>query len=191
MTYRLKDVCAYLDAMEESDLEGTRHAITNALQTCSPELTPAQIKALEVGVWNWSLKEASIRGNLQIWDDTMKDDYCRRAAHCATNLTRGPLSNGNTYLLGLVLDSKVEPYNIPFLEAENLNFPMMSNLMKKKHMRDHHDMSQYEAASEIFECPACGAKKSKFRQLQTRSGDEGSTLFLTCLACGHEWTDSP
>lgn len=179
--------------MEDTDCESkhTRHMITTALTNCLPELTPEQVKALEVGVWNWSLKEASIRGNLQIWDDTMKDDYCRRAAHCATNLTRGPLSNGNTYLLDMILNKKIEPYSVPFLEAEKINLPLMSKLLNYKRIRDHHDMSQYEAASEIFECPACNAKKSKFRQLQTRSGDEGSTLFLTCLACGHEWTDSP
>ena len=180
--------------MECSDIDESkrvRRAVTEALQTCSPELSPEQITALEVGVWNWSLREADARGNLKVWDVTMRDDYCRRAAHCATNLTRGPLSNGNTYLLDVVLRNEVEPYNIPFLTAENLNLPLMSGILKHKHLRDHHDMSQYEAASVIFECPACGARKSKFRQLQTRSGDEGSTLFLTCLACGHEWTDSP
>jgi DNA-directed RNA polymerase subunit M/transcription elongation factor TFIIS len=176
---------------DDDDSKRTRQMIITALSDCVPELAKEQIHALEVGVWNWALKEAGIRGNLQIWDDTMKDDYCRRAAHCATNLTRGPLSNGNTYLLDMVLSKKIEPYNIPFLEAEKINLPLMSKHLQKKHLRDHHDMSQYEAASAIFECPSCNAKKSRFRQLQTRSGDEGSTLFLTCLACGYEWTDSP
>lgn len=176
---------------DPDDSTHTRRLIKCSLKCCIPEFTPEQLHALEVGIWNWTLQEASIRGNLQIWDETMKDDYCRRAAHCATNLTKGPLSNGNEYLLGEVLSRRIEPYNIPFLDAEKINLPLMSNLLTSKRVRDHHDMSQYEAASAIFECPACNEKKSKFRQLQTRSGDEGSTLFLTCLACGHEWTDSP
>ena len=128
---------------------------------------------------------------MQVWDDVTRDDYCRRAAHCAANLSRGPLGNGNDYLLAKVLEGAIEPYDVPFLDASGLNPALVETLAAAKNLRDHHDMSQYEMASTIFECPSCGEKKSKFRQLQTRSGDEGSTLFLTCLACGHEWTDSP
>jgi DNA-directed RNA polymerase subunit M/transcription elongation factor TFIIS len=33
----------------------------------------------------------------------------------------------------------------------------------------------------------CGSKKTFFTQLQTSSGDEGMTTFVTCVTCGARW----
>jgi DNA-directed RNA polymerase subunit M/transcription elongation factor TFIIS len=41
--------------------------------------------------------------------------------------------------------------------------------------------------SEMYKCGNCGKRKTKQRQVQTRSADEGSTLFITCIECNHEW----
>ncbi|THW27237.1 hypothetical protein D6D23_03010 [Aureobasidium pullulans] len=34
-------------------------------------------------------------------------------------------------------------------------------------------------------CPKCDHDKLKFRDVQTRGADEGSTIFYKCPACGH------
>jgi DNA-directed RNA polymerase I subunit RPA12 len=34
-------------------------------------------------------------------------------------------------------------------------------------------------------CPKCENAKLKFRDVQTRGADEGSTIFYKCPACGH------
>ncbi|CAD0107528.1 unnamed protein product [Aureobasidium uvarum] len=34
-------------------------------------------------------------------------------------------------------------------------------------------------------CPKCENDKLKFRDIQTRGADEGSTIFYKCPACGH------
>ncbi len=36
-------------------------------------------------------------------------------------------------------------------------------------------------------CPTCGHNKAYYEQRQTRSADEASTLFFTCVKCGHKW----
>ena len=41
--------------------------------------------------------------------------------------------------------------------------------------------------SSMYTCNQCGSKKSRQREIQTRSGDEGGTLFINCLNCGHIW----
>ncbi|MHA1207690.1 MAG: transcription factor S [Candidatus Freyarchaeota archaeon] len=36
-------------------------------------------------------------------------------------------------------------------------------------------------------CPKCNHNKAVYWQLQTRSADEGSTIFYRCLKCRHTW----
>ena len=37
------------------------------------------------------------------------------------------------------------------------------------------------------ECPKCNNDLAHIWQVQTRSGDEGSTQFYRCTKCGHTW----
>lgn len=39
-------------------------------------------------------------------------------------------------------------------------------------------------------CPACNCQRAYYEQRQTRSADEASTLFFTCVDCGHKWNEN-
>ncbi|OIR58581.1 MAG: DNA-directed RNA polymerase III subunit RPC10 [Amphiamblys sp. WSBS2006] len=39
-------------------------------------------------------------------------------------------------------------------------------------------------------CPNCAHTKAFYIQMQTRSADEGSTLFYKCCECGHSWKEA-
>ena len=170
--------------------EEARATIREALAATVPELPEDHVRALEVGVFNWALTEASKRGNSKVFDAVMRDDYCRRAAHCAANLSTGALGNGNRWLLPLLLAGSVEPYDVPFMDACALNTPLVCQFVNSKERRDLHDRDEYLAVSTLFTCPCCGDKRTTYRQLQVRSGDEGSTLFIHCLSCGADFKDS-
>lgn len=167
-----------------------RERMKAVLSATVPELDAEHVAALEIGAWNWALHQCELRGNVKVFDHVMRDDYARRAAHCAANLTSGPLSNGNTWLLPLVLAGSVEPYHVAFMDADELNAPLAKEFADAKNRRNMHDRDEYLAVSNMFECPKCSQRRSTYRQLQTRSGDEGSTMFVHCLSCGHDWKDS-
>ncbi|PKY06663.1 hypothetical protein P168DRAFT_288585 [Aspergillus campestris IBT 28561] len=40
-----------------------------------------------------------------------------------------------------------------------------------------------------LDCIKCPSKKVTYAQVQLRSADEGSTIFYTCLLCGHRWQE--
>lgn len=167
-----------------------RDAVRAALAEHLPELSQSDVHALEVGIWNWTLEEAGRRGNQRMFDATMSDDYCRRAVHCVSNLSSSASGNGNDWLLPLVLAGSVEPYDVPFMDAHSLNRPLLAKYHDKKADKDFTDRESYVAITTVFECPSCSEKKTTYRQVQMRGGDEGSTLFLHCLCCGHQWRDT-
>ncbi|CAD25206.1 TRANSCRIPTION ELONGATION FACTOR SII [Encephalitozoon cuniculi GB-M1] len=74
---------------------------------------------------------------------------------------------------------------------------MSSEEMKSESLKNEEvkmiEVSLYEcqiptqkAETDIFKCSKCGERKCSYRQLQTRSGDEPMTTFVTC-ECGNKW----
>jgi transcription elongation factor S-II len=51
--------------------------------------------------------------------------------------------------------------------------------------------SKYEdnmqASTDMFTCRKCRSKRCTYYEMQTRSADEPSTIFITCLNCGKNW----
>jgi len=43
---------------------------------------------------------------------------------------------------------------------------------------------------DMFQCPNCNERKTKFKQKQIRSADEPMTTFIVCGECRHRWTDN-
>lgn len=41
--------------------------------------------------------------------------------------------------------------------------------------------------SDIFKCSKCHHTKTIYTTAQIRSGDEGTTVFITCINCHHKW----
>ena len=42
--------------------------------------------------------------------------------------------------------------------------------------------------SDAYECPRCLGNKVVYTELQTRSADEPTTVFITCVKCKYAWT---
>lgn len=40
------------------------------------------------------------------------------------------------------------------------------------------------------QCAKCDSNRAYVEQRQTRSADEASTLFFTCVSCGHKWAEN-
>ncbi len=39
----------------------------------------------------------------------------------------------------------------------------------------------------MYQCRKCKQRKTRYREMQLRCGDEGGTLFIECVVCGYSW----
>lgn len=62
------------------------------------------------------------------------------------------------------------------------------NRKKMKERMTDATITQKQVVSDgIFVCRKCHKNNTVCNQLQTRSGDEGMTVFVECLSCNHRW----
>jgi transcription elongation factor S-II len=57
---------------------------------------------------------------------------------------------------------------------------------------DWEDTQEEQEATwcDMFQCPKCDERKTKFKQKQIRGADEPMTTFIVCGGCRYRWTDN-
>ena len=48
--------------------------------------------------------------------------------------------------------------------------------------------AEKNAATMVANCPKCHHNRALYKEIQTRSADEPTTIFYKCKKCGYEWT---
>lgn len=152
-----------------------------------PELSESAVSQLEVGIYNATIRGERAAGLDPVWTTVVEGAYRRRAADIAANLTREPgIWNGNPGLLDKLLAGTIAPRDVASLTPREMRPELFEGGSDDAVSRATD--SNVAAVSTMFECPKCSAFRCTFVELQTRCGDEGSTLFLNCLECGTDWT---
>jgi len=79
-------------------------------------------------------------------------------------------------------------------EALQKNRSDVKRIDWQKKMKDYQDLLQVTFGDESFktiQCHKCKENsKVEWRGAQTRSADEGMTIFCRCLGCGRRWRES-
>lgn len=100
------------------------------------------------------------------------------------------------YLLSLKLSNSIlqiinqyyitiSPSKVGYLNSQNLNPHINALIVNEIKIRENQFIKvKY---STMYKCETCGEKKTQMREIQTCSSDEGGTLFIDCLNCGHTW----
>ena len=137
---------------------------------------------LEIGIFNYVIKEATSRKILKKWDNPLFTQlYIDRLRTIYTNLKKEDL-------LIQLKNKEITPVALAFMTHQEMNPEMWRKYIEKKIMRD---ASKYtnnvQASTDMFTCRKCKSKKCTYYELQTRSADEPATIFVTCLSCGKNW----
>ena len=136
---------------------------------------------LEIGILNWSLKDANIRKVIKKWDNI----YFIKIYldHLKTTI-----NNLNDDIINELQKGNILPHQIAFMTAQELKPQKWEKLIQEKIQRDKAKYEvTLEAATDTFKCNRCKSNKCTYYQMQTRSADEPMTTFVTCLDCGQRW----
>lgn len=159
-----------------SEREHTLNVLRDLLRD---ELTDAHIAALERACWD---RARAIVTN----PDDVIPVYVQSCRDAIANITSDSgLSNGNRYLTGAIRSTEVAPTRVPSMSASELR----PGVRKEEPSRCCDDGADASRATDLFECPRCCERKCTHYELQTRSADEATTVFVSCVACGHKWTE--
>jgi transcription elongation factor S-II len=156
----------------------------NIRNKINPILGLEQIDAtnLEIGIFNYAIKEATQRKIVKKWENPhFVSIYIDRLRSIYMNLKNNNLKN-------LIHNGDIEPKQIGFMTHQEFKPDQWRELIEKKMKRD---ASKYnnniQASTNMYTCRKCKSTRCTHYEMQTRSADEPSTIFVTCLDCGKHW----
>ena len=174
--------------LAHSDPKLFRSEFTKEFTTMFPNVegrceNPRLGENIEKGVFNYAIKEASSRQIIKKWQNALFCEiYLARMRSVFLNLKK------NQVLLDQLKTGEITPENFAFMTHLEMNPEQWKDRIEKKIKRDRLKFtSTVEASTDMFSCSRCKSKKCTYYEMQTRSADEPTTVFITCLSCGKNW----
>ena len=138
-------------------------------------------KNLEIGVYNYTLKEATNRKVVKKWDNPFY-------VQLYLDRLRSIINNLNAKTLELIKKGDIKAPVLAFMTHQEMNYERWYALIQTKIKRDKIKFdTKVEASTDTFKCRKCHSTNCTYYQLQTKSGDESMTTYVSCIDCGQRW----
>ena len=139
-------------------------------------------KNLEIGIYNYALKEATNLKVVKKWDNPFYIQlYLDRLRSIHTNLQ-------NPAFIQHIQSDDIKPQVVAFMTHQEMNPEKWDTLIKIKMIKDKLKFdTNVEASTDTFKCRKCHGKNCTYYQAQCRSCDEPMTTFVSCIDCGNRW----
>lgn len=138
---------------------------------------------LEKGVYNYSLEHAHKLNVVKQWSNQyFVQIYSDRLRSIYINL------KNSDNLLNKLKNKDIKAHRLAYMTHQDMNPESWRELIELKEIRDKHKYDPVlEASTDEFTCRRCKSSQCTYYQLQTRSGDEPMTTFVSCINCGNKW----
>ena len=166
----------------------TKRDIVKTLLKTKTNLNQEIVDDLEKGIFNWCIKYSDEHELQKSWSDKMFQYlYINKAKLLIENIDENSYVK-NKRLKQRILDKEFKPHKLSFMESTNIFPEIWNNIldMKMKQEENFHNSKQV-AKTDVFKCGKCKKRECSYYELQVRSADESSTIFVTCLNCGNRW----
>lgn len=151
-------------------------------------IPPQAAQELEVGVYNWTIRYAKAHNVTRSWGEHLFGKlYTEKARQVLSNLD-GKSYVANTRLVERLQNGEFEAASLAFMPPDRLFPELWKDSVEALSMREEKALKpKVVPKTDRFHCRMCKQNECSFYEMQIRSGDEASTLFILCLNCGHKW----
>jgi DNA-directed RNA polymerase subunit M/transcription elongation factor TFIIS len=158
-----------------------RENMTGMLMKLFPPNCETKVANLEKGIYNYAIQFATQNKIIKSWkNQTFIHVYKDKCRSVYFNLTPSAIAT--------IISNKTSAREFAFLTHQQLNPTLWNDLIELKEKRDDHLLNFKEQASTtLFTCRKCHSNRCTYYEMQTRSADEATTIFITCLDCGKNW----
>ena len=162
----------------------------NGCEVLEPDHKHSIIRRIERSCFNRVVSDCKRDGVDRFWEEPQfKDRYSVFCSKILGNiLVDGSINNNvddKNYLFNQIVSENIDLNHIADLSSNELN--PQCNINEIDAINKRKEIQIIEKTSDRKECPVCHEKKTTFKEVQIRSGDEPPSLRYTCVYCKHEW----
>jgi DNA-directed RNA polymerase subunit M/transcription elongation factor TFIIS len=134
---------------------------------------------LEKACYNYAIQEASKRKIIKKWENHLFTQiYIDHLKTIHFNLQ-------NPEILQKIRGGELSPQTFAFMTHQEMNADLWKTLIERKIRNDANKFNNtIQSSTNLFKCKKCGERNCSYYELQTRSADESTTIFVSCLSCG-------
>lgn len=151
-------------------------------------ITELEAKDMEIGIFNYTIDYCTQRRIPCNWSSQgFQEAYLCKSRQVYANLHPDKYVNNNR-LLTRMTEKEMLPHELATMKREELYPERWQSIIDQALvMLKNAYEPQMVAMTDQYTCGKCKKKKITYYELQTRSADEPTTHFFTCLNCGHRW----
>jgi transcription elongation factor S-II len=137
---------------------------------------------VEKSIFNFTINESKLKKLVRKWESKeFVALYMDRLRSIYINLK-------NPNFLAQIKNKEITPQQLSKMTHQEFNPEHWKELIERKIKRDSSKyVMNIEASTDMYTCKKCKSKKCHYFEMQTRSADEPTTIFVTCLDCGKQW----
>ena len=146
------------------------------------------VRRIERGIFNYSLRKADESLIIKRWENNLfRSIYIDKCRSVYTNLKKDSYVK-NIRLLDRLYDKEFQLQKLAFMTPQHTFPEKWKKLLDERYKRDKILYeTKPEAMTDQFKCGRCKKRECSYFELQTRSADEPTTIFVTCNNCGKRW----
>jgi DNA-directed RNA polymerase subunit M/transcription elongation factor TFIIS len=158
------------------------------LLACETDLTGEQADDLERGILNYAIQRCLAHFWVPSWGNPLfAEMYLDKARSMVSQLWKGSGMRDDK-LVADIQCGRLVPHELPGLRPHELRPDLWAELVARKLERDAQAYSQrLVSKTDQFKCGRCKKRECVYHEMQCRSADEGTSVFVTCISCGHRW----
>jgi DNA-directed RNA polymerase subunit M/transcription elongation factor TFIIS len=154
---------------------------------CESEETKLKLIAqkIESGVYEFAVRQATARKVVQRWDNKFFFGlYAARLRALHSNLSN------DSDLRSRLLSGQLDAEQIKDMTHFDFQPHHWENLLEKKRQKEAslYNTNQQPTTS-LYKCKKCKSRRCTHFEMQVRSADESTSIFISCIDCGANWRE--